>query len=78
MHPAGDAVTLLSMLKVTSGVPWTCRSAWPSAPEVQEWAAGYSGWLGVGSTGVQSASGCVASLPSSAASGMAVCGRHIA
>lgn len=33
----------------------TWRKASPTLPEVQEWAAGYSGWLGMGSTAISRA-----------------------
>jgi hypothetical protein len=47
-----------------------------SAPVAHVCAEGYSGWLGVVSSGVQVGSGCVAGLPSLAALRIAVTGRQ--
>jgi len=69
-------VAVLEKLKLTWSVPKNDFRTAAAAPFWHMCAAGYSGWFGVGTTGVQVASAVVAALPSVSASGIALCGRQ--
>jgi hypothetical protein len=57
-------VVLVSVISIR--LVWRTASKTPAIAEVrQPWAAGYSGWLGVVTVGVQVRSGSVDGLPSS-------------
>ena len=76
----------VQLLGVPSADPWIVTSMWcypsateyisASAPVTQVCAAGYSGWLGVVSSGVQLGSGWVAGFPSICAFRIAMIGRQ--
>ena len=57
-------------------MPSTAAYTSPSAPVTHVCAAGYSGWLGVVSSGVHFGSGCVAGFPSIPAFRIAMIGRQ--
>lgn len=67
---------VLSRMKSIFEVPKNFSSAVATEAAVQECAAGYSGWFGVGTTGAQAASAVVAVLPSVCASCIALVGRQ--
>ncbi len=69
-------VTVLFHVKATCGVPWCDLTTSPTAPAMQLCPDGYSGWFGLGASGVQLASAPVAGLPSASAWGIAVRGRQ--